>query len=411
MSLKKSNLKFFFITFSLFIALSLLYSIATPVKAAQDLTYTHKQLYIGTDPSSPLYEMYVWVKTDDASLPAGWVRNENGNIKYNLVEDTTGGLVTLDDYFGEYCIPEETDCNIKISSGLPAGDYSIKAQADVGGAVQTVIIPITVINAPHVALSAPGDTVTVSMPAGVTVFDTQEEGYRSNLINSIPVENTDEYGWRQEQDGISGSVSGSSETGQTVQLRYDSHMNENFTYAYSDPNYADAQKASNFYGIIAGVSLNGAAPTPGPSPSQPSAPINPDEKQVVYRLFNANNGEHLYTTSALEYQTLADNGWTGEGKAWKYPETGEAVIRLYHPGAGIHHYTKDMNEVDVLTSTGGWVKDFEGQPVFYSGGDVPIYRLNANGNHLWTTDENEYNVLAGQGWQQEGVGFYGQPNS
>lgn len=34
---------------------------------------------------------------------------------------------------------------------------------------------------------------------------------------------------------------------------------------------------------------------------------------AVYRLYNANNGEHLYTTSHEEYNNLKSIGWTGEG--------------------------------------------------------------------------------------------------
>ena len=34
---------------------------------------------------------------------------------------------------------------------------------------------------------------------------------------------------------------------------------------------------------------------------------------AVYRLYNANNGEHLYTTSHAEYNNLKAIGWTGEG--------------------------------------------------------------------------------------------------
>ena len=37
---------------------------------------------------------------------------------------------------------------------------------------------------------------------------------------------------------------------------------------------------------------------------------------TVYRLYNANNGEHLYTTSHAEYNNLKDVGWNGEGIAF-----------------------------------------------------------------------------------------------
>ncbi|WP_049618577.1 hypothetical protein [Streptococcus sp. X13SY08] len=67
-----------------------------------------------------------------------------------------------------------------------------------------------------------------------------------------------------------------------------------------------------------------------------------------------------------------------------------------------------MNEINVLTSRHGWTKDNGGRPVFYSGGNVNIYRVynqKLRGLHHWTTDSNEYNVLPGHGWSQEGVKF------
>ena len=75
-----------------------------------------------------------------------------------------------------------------------------------------------------------------------------------------------------------------------------------------------------------------------------------------------------------------------------------------------HLYTTDTNEVNVLTSTTSWQLDNNGNPVFYSGGDKPIYRLYAaelNGMHHLTTDANEYNTLPTiSSYVQEGVSFY-----
>ncbi|MBS8065626.1 hypothetical protein F6P60_11245, partial [Streptococcus suis] len=44
-----------------------------------------------------------------------------------------------------------------------------------------------------------------------------------------------------------------------------------------------------------------------------------------------------------------------------------------------------------------------------SHGNIPVYRLYHPGLrvHLYTKDANEYTVLAGRGWRQEGVAFYG----
>lgn len=130
-------------------------------------------------------------------------------------------------------------------------------------------------------------------------------------------------------------------------------------------------------------------------------------EQAVYRLYTPTTGEHLYTVDWHEVETLYTGfGWQFEGVAWYAPTAGTPVFRLFNPVLNHHLYTTDTNEVSVLTSTGGWQLDNNGNPVFYSGGDVAIYRMyNAglNGLHLLTTDANEYNALQAYGWSQEGV--------
>jgi hypothetical protein len=131
----------------------------------------------------------------------------------------------------------------------------------------------------------------------------------------------------------------------------------------------------------------------------------------VWRLYNPNNGEHLYTTDANEYKVLASIGWKQEGEAWRSPKSGDAVYRLYNPNSGDHHYTKDLNEYNTLAKL-GWKQ--EGVK-FYSSNDsanqVTIYRLfNPNltaGTHHYTKDANEYKELGRIGWKQENIGFYG----
>lgn len=126
----------------------------------------------------------------------------------------------------------------------------------------------------------------------------------------------------------------------------------------------------------------------------------------IYRLYLPSTGEHLYTSSKNEYDTLYKKyNWGQEGIAWYAPETGTAVYRLYHPGLKNHLYTTDTNEVNTLTREYGWKIDNDGDPLYYSGGDVPIYRVynkGLNGMHHLTTDLNEYKTLTKYGWAQEG---------
>lgn len=138
-----------------------------------------------------------------------------------------------------------------------------------------------------------------------------------------------------------------------------------------------------------------------------------EEKAVnplaIYRLYNPSTGKHLYTTDENEKNVLYNQrGWGYEGVGWYSPSTGIPVYRIYNPILQNHLYTQDEHEVRVLTSQHGWQSDNGGNPVFYSGGSVNVYRLynrGLQGRHHWTTDINEYKVLPNHGWSQEDIKF------
>lgn len=136
------------------------------------------------------------------------------------------------------------------------------------------------------------------------------------------------------------------------------------------------------------------------------------ESHAIYRLYNYENGEHLYTIDANEKDVLyQQHHWGYEGVAWYAPSSGNAVYRLYNHGLQNHLYTMDLNEVRVLTTYHGWQLDNAGNPVFYSGGSTPIYRVYnpaLRGLHHWTTDFNEYSILPNHGWKQEGEAFFAE---
>ena len=142
----------------------------------------------------------------------------------------------------------------------------------------------------------------------------------------------------------------------------------------------------------------------------------------VYRLYNAANGAHLYTTDANEYRVLPSMGWTPEGEKWQAvwssdedgELTGTPVYRLLNPTNGDHHYTTDSNEYRALPGY-GWRQE---GIAYYSSGALdgePVYRIyngyqTANGglgSHLWTQSANEYETLAAGGWTKEGASIYG----
>lgn len=135
----------------------------------------------------------------------------------------------------------------------------------------------------------------------------------------------------------------------------------------------------------------------------------------IYRLYNRQNHEHLYTRDKNEKNVLYQlHGWGYEGIGWYAPDGGAPVYRLYNTGLQNHLYTSDLNEIDVLTRHYGWTKDNNGQPVFYSEETVPIFRVynpSLRRLHHWTTDANECRILPSHDWRQEGIKFYAEQNS
>ncbi|WP_158098404.1 glycoside hydrolase family 25 protein [Collinsella sp. An307] len=132
---------------------------------------------------------------------------------------------------------------------------------------------------------------------------------------------------------------------------------------------------------------------------------------AMYRLYNPNTGEHLYTSDRNERNTLVRIGWIYEQIGWHAPSSSSTpVYRLYNPNNGDHHYTTDSHERDVLRSI-GW--NYE-NICWYSDDskEVVLYRLfNPNqlgpGAHHYTRDANERDTLVRLGWRSEGIAWYG----
>lgn len=96
-----------------------------------------------------------------------------------------------------------------------------------------------------------------------------------------------------------------------------------------------------------------------------------------------------------------------EAKAVEEKASNVQLYRLYNPNSGEHFYTSDVNERNVL-STLGWI--YEGDAwVSPSSSQIITYRLyNPNsGDHHFTTDKHEYDVLGSIGWKKEGLAWYG----
>lgn len=132
---------------------------------------------------------------------------------------------------------------------------------------------------------------------------------------------------------------------------------------------------------------------------------------ALYRLYNPNNGEHLYTKNLNEVISLTKSGWNYEGVNSQQPATGNAVYRLYNPNSGEHFYTTSVTERDSLVKA-GWKYE---QIAFYSdtAKHTAIYRLfnpNAKGkqiSHFYTSSSAERDSLVKTGWKYEQISWYG----
>ena len=132
----------------------------------------------------------------------------------------------------------------------------------------------------------------------------------------------------------------------------------------------------------------------------------------VYRAYNPNNGEHLYTTDYEEFINITNNGWDAEGVAFMAEEekNGQALYRVYNPNNGLHHYTLDEKEKNTLVSL-GWHDEKVAWYTSKKPQSAPVFRVyNPNdGNHHYTMNKQEKDVLVSYGWQDEGLAFRTAP--
>lgn len=140
-----------------------------------------------------------------------------------------------------------------------------------------------------------------------------------------------------------------------------------------------------------------ADPKPDPKPVPKPKPKIESKTRAVYRLYNPNSGDHLYTTNVVEAKACQGAGMEYEGIAWIYPETGDGIYRLVHNG---RHHLALKDEHDKLVAM-GWKS--EGLIARSGGEGRPIRRLyNPNGGeHVFTTSDKEHDALTQAGWKCE----------
>ena len=134
----------------------------------------------------------------------------------------------------------------------------------------------------------------------------------------------------------------------------------------------------------------------------------------IYRVYNKYTGEHLFTSKEIEYKKLGNLGWIREGSAFdaysedEKPDDAVAVYRLYNPNAkgGDHHYTVSTSEKDTLVKA-GWLVDFNGEAAFYVSGGITVYKMynKSSGTHHYTPKEGERKNMEKAGWITEGTAW------
>ncbi len=146
----------------------------------------------------------------------------------------------------------------------------------------------------------------------------------------------------------------------------------------------------------------------------------------MYRLYDPNNGDHLYTTVSTEVTSAKASGYTDEtpgNPGWGvYPTQLPGTLpvhRVFLATLGLHYYTLNDTERDNLVN-GGWVSQgdvgYLYPPTTTSppAGTTQVYHLyiqttingTLEGDHFFTSNQSEYNTLVGLGWaRQTSLGF------
>lgn len=131
-----------------------------------------------------------------------------------------------------------------------------------------------------------------------------------------------------------------------------------------------------------------------------SAQLNGKSEYVaLYRLFNSQSDDHLYTTDCDEKENLLrDGSYVDEGVVgYVAARQTRRSLPLYRMllSSGEHFYTTDRKEVNQLSrEQGNAAEGIVGYVADESSrGTVPFYRIITGERHLYTTDEREKNRL------------------
>jgi hypothetical protein len=134
----------------------------------------------------------------------------------------------------------------------------------------------------------------------------------------------------------------------------------------------------------------------------------------LFRLFNRETGDHLYTTSESERDgSIRDRAYRREGRVCyvlKCPAWGAVPLyRLYSEVARDHFYTSSADEQAASIAHHGYRAEGDLGFVFSKagrrGGTTPLFRLfhRESGQHFYTDSQQERETRIDQGYQDEGI--------
>ncbi|PJM74402.1 InlB B-repeat-containing protein [Bifidobacterium simiarum] len=221
------------------------------------------------------------------------------------------------------------------------------------------------------------------------------------------------------------SAGGSTVASQTVRKNAKATQPANPTRSgYSFAGWYSGSAKWDFSKPVTGNLTLTAKWTRNATPSKPTDPSKPSSKKVpVYRVYNRNSGLHHYTTSKAENDMLVRLGWRDEnhGKSSfitvsKDTPGARPVYREYNRRSGNHNWTLNKAEHDMLVRLGwkdegiAWYTSPTGQNVYRLYNPKPYHkpkngRGNGGGEHVYTTSYAEYLAVIRAGWRGEGVAW------
>ncbi|MBT1167038.1 pre-peptidase C-terminal domain-containing protein [Bifidobacterium simiarum] len=131
-------------------------------------------------------------------------------------------------------------------------------------------------------------------------------------------------------------------------------------------------------------------------------------KVPVYRVYNRRSGLHHYTRNASERNMLVSLGWRNEGTSFitvpGNTSGAKPVYREYNRRTGNHNWTMNKKEHDMLVRL-GWKN--EGVSWYAPSSGKNVYRLynRHSGEHVYTMSYGEYVAVQRAGWKGEGVAW------